>query len=209
MKGLIELMKEQGMVIKIATDSPKKDKHTPINPNQSIIDQYGVDAVIKYLLKNNKAALYQLLKSGDVYGRCVENIMEEKTGSNKIKKNNQNTIGYDLISSITGLKEESKSTSTITKANLLQISGLLEKRKGNGNEGCDVMIITDLCNFRQFRIPHDDFFESGKFKFYYATNAAGVQTDMYFYWDAYYGTKGNRQQSNTDALLSGNYEVKM
>lgn len=143
-----------------------KFKNMTIKVNKSVKELIGPDAFLKWItVPENAMMLYNM---GDVAGRWIEKIIEQKEGTNTNQSGNQNTHGYDVLRYKDGLlkKAEIKTTSTVitNKSSIkhgtcyLKIGGLEDKRTK-----CHEIIIIDKVNFHRFCIPHDVFFSEAEF----------------------------------------------
>ncbi|MDA8686586.1 hypothetical protein N9L94_06195 [Robiginitalea sp.] len=139
-------------------------KEQRVNPNPRIESNFDINAFLVSIgsleVNENNRAIYDM---GDVRGRWAERRYQKLYGGRMtLEAKNQNTPGYDVL--IDGKKCEIKTTSTICQKNsntnmsYFQVGGLIGKFKK-----CHVFIILDLVNMREFRIPHDDFWNKDIF----------------------------------------------
>jgi len=168
---------------------------------------------------NLPSNLENFYNNGDVKGRFIESIIEQKEGSKKAITENQNTKGKDVVRQ--GVDGEIKSTSTICdfddaglkhKSCHLQIGGLVSKKGPKGTK--KDIIIVDAVNFRRFEVPHDDFYY-GDFQFFKVKAATrSGKEDLSFKWYADYDSekyylngdyRSTAKSNNTKLIL--NYEV--
>jgi hypothetical protein len=174
-----------------------------IKVNKSVKEQIGPDAFLKWIaVPENALMLYNM---GDVAGRWIEKIIEQKEGTNTNQLGNQNTHGYDVLRYKDGLlkKAEIKTTSTVvtTKSTrkhntcYMKVGGLEDKRTK-----CHEIIIIDKVNFHRFCIPHDVFFNEGSFY--------GEGKTLSFRWYADYDEDKTLQKTKRNLLDDGTYKLR-
>jgi hypothetical protein len=189
-----------------------------VGTNPNVEKDYNPKAFKEWI--NIPSNLESFYNNGDVKGRFIESVIEQKEGSKEFITENQNTKGKDVVRQ--GVDGEIKTTSTVCnlttvglkyKTCYFQIGGLISKRGPKGTK--KDIIIVDAVNFRRFEVPHDDFYY-GDFQFneVKATTRSG-KNDLTLLWYAdyntekYYINKNLRspfKSNNTELILK--YEVK-
>lgn len=97
--------------------------------------------------------------------------------------------GYDQYNPVTGMKTEVKYTCYVMNNGYMRIQSI-KKKKGL----CDFVKIIDGISNREFKIPHDEFFNRGS-----------MDKQGQFTWSSTYNKKDKKRVENTKLLLQ--YEV--
>jgi hypothetical protein len=134
----------------------------------------------KYLLEG---ALDKLLSDSKFKALIVERKVAEDSGHTFT-----DSTGHD-DRCLKGVRYETKYTDYPLQGTTLRINSAGENKRG----GFDFLRIIDGLNKRIFLIPHDEYFQRGKF---YGNE---------FRWSAGYNQKDNIQTGNTSMLLQ--YEI--
>jgi hypothetical protein len=145
--------------------------------------RYSRNELKKYLKKGYGEFLYKnidsLLDNCRFQALIVEVKAADDAGSIFV-----NEVGYDELSK-NNLRIETKFTNYVKPDGQLRINSAGENKYG----GFDIIRIIDGINERIFEIPHDEYFNEGKF---YGNE---------FLWSSSYNSSDRMQMGNTQLLL--------